>query len=108
MNSIHFLARVVVTAVLVVCTTGRATFAQEAASRCTPGSITTSELRALDLESLLNVKVITASKFSESQSDAPGVISVVSEDELRRFGRHDAEGSARARARPCREHGLLL
>jgi outer membrane receptor for ferrienterochelin and colicins len=86
MSSIHSLARVLLTTVLVVCTTGRATFAQETASRCAPRSITTTDLRALDLESLLNVKVITASKFSESQSDAPGVISVVSEDELRRFG----------------------
>jgi outer membrane receptor protein involved in Fe transport len=41
---------------------------------------------SMDLESLLNVKVTTASKFSESLSDAPGVISVVTKDELRRFG----------------------
>ena len=40
----------------------------------------------LDLRSLLNTKVITASKFSEKLSDAPGVMSVVTRDELRRFG----------------------
>lgn len=40
----------------------------------------------IDLESLLNTKVITASKFSEKLSDAPGVMSVVTRDELRRFG----------------------
>ena len=45
-----------------------------------------SDLGALDLESLLHTKVITASKFSENLADAPGVISVISQDELRRFG----------------------
>jgi outer membrane receptor for ferrienterochelin and colicin len=41
---------------------------------------------SLDLNSLLNMKVVTASKFSEKLSDAPGMISVVTKDELRRFG----------------------
>jgi outer membrane receptor for ferrienterochelin and colicins len=41
---------------------------------------------ALDLDSLLNMKVFTASKFSENLVDAPGVITVVTRDELRRFG----------------------
>jgi len=41
---------------------------------------------AQDLESLLNTKVTTASKFSEKLSDAPGVMSVVTKDELKRFG----------------------
>ncbi|MGA2114315.1 MAG: TonB-dependent receptor [Bryobacteraceae bacterium] len=40
----------------------------------------------MDLGSLLNLKVTTASKFSENLSDAPGVMSVVTKDELRRFG----------------------
>ena len=44
------------------------------------------DLGSLDLESLLSTKVITASKFSENLADAPGVISVISQDELRRFG----------------------
>src|SRR5689334_25179804 len=44
------------------------------------------DLGALDLESLLSTKVITASKFSENLADAPGMISVISQDELRRFG----------------------
>jgi outer membrane receptor for ferrienterochelin and colicins len=46
----------------------------------------TSDLSNLDLQSLMNTKVITASKFSEKLSDAPGVMSVVTRDELRRFG----------------------
>jgi len=76
-------ALVVVIAVMVVCATSGSATAQ---TRCAPQPVTPVDLRALDLESLLNVKVITASKFSESQSDAPGIISVVSQDELRRFG----------------------
>jgi outer membrane receptor protein involved in Fe transport len=41
---------------------------------------------AMDLDSLFNTKVTTASRFSEKLSDAAGVVSVVTEDELRRFG----------------------
>jgi outer membrane receptor for ferrienterochelin and colicins len=37
-------------------------------------------------ESPLEIKVVTASKFAESISDAPGVMSVISRDELQRFG----------------------
>jgi len=44
------------------------------------------DLSSMDLESLLKVKVVTASKFSQDLADAPGVISVVTRDELRRFG----------------------
>lgn len=37
-------------------------------------------------ESPLEIKVVTASKFAESISDAPGVMSVISRDELQRWG----------------------
>ena len=50
------------------------------------GSGQPKDIYAVDLESLLNMKVITVSKFSEKLSDAPGVITVVTRDELRRFG----------------------
>ena len=40
----------------------------------------------LALESLFTMEVTTASKFPEKLSGAPGVISVVTQDELRRFG----------------------
>jgi outer membrane receptor protein involved in Fe transport len=40
----------------------------------------------VDLDSLANMKVTTASKFSEQLSDAPSDITVVSQDELQRFG----------------------
>jgi len=51
-----------------------------------PGPAKPDDLSSLDLKSLLDMKVITASKFSERLSDAPGVISVVTQDELFRFG----------------------
>lgn len=41
---------------------------------------------AMDLDSLFNTKVTTASKFSEKLSEAAGVVSVVTQDELQRFG----------------------
>lgn len=44
------------------------------------------ELADMDLEALLNMDVTTASKSAEKQSDAPGVLSVLSKDEIERFG----------------------
>ena len=44
------------------------------------------ESEDLSLTDLLNVKVTIASKTAESISDAPGVISVITPDELKRFG----------------------
>ena len=41
---------------------------------------------SMDLDALLNTKVTTASKFAEKLSEAPSDMSVVSKDELRRFG----------------------
>jgi outer membrane receptor for ferrienterochelin and colicin len=41
---------------------------------------------AMDLDSLFDTTVTTASKFSEKLSDAAGVVSVVTQDELQRFG----------------------
>ena len=43
-------------------------------------------LDAMSLEELLNMEVTTASKSSEKLSDAPGIVSVVTRDELDRFG----------------------
>jgi outer membrane receptor for ferrienterochelin and colicin len=45
----------------------------------------TKDISSMDLEALLNVKVTTASKFSEDISDAPGVMHVITRDELLRF-----------------------
>lgn len=44
------------------------------------------KLSELSLEDLLNMDVTTASKSEEKQSDAPGILSVLSKDELNRFG----------------------
>lgn len=44
------------------------------------------QLLSMSLDDLLNVEVITASKTSEKLSDAPGVLAVVTRDELQRFG----------------------
>lgn len=44
------------------------------------------DLASLDLESLMNLDVTTASKFAEKLSEASGVMSVVTKDELQRFG----------------------
>jgi outer membrane receptor protein involved in Fe transport len=41
---------------------------------------------SMDLDALFNTKVTTASKFAEALSGAPSVMSVVSRDELSRFG----------------------
>lgn len=77
---------VLLVATLAMCLTTGAAMADEAVSRCASPKTAPRDLLSIDLESLLNIKVITASKFSENLSDAPGVISVVSQDELRRFG----------------------
>ncbi len=41
---------------------------------------------SMDMQSLLDMKVTTASKFPEKLSAAPGAISVVTREDLRRFG----------------------
>lgn len=51
-----------------------------------PAQVKGKDVYSLELESLLNVKVTTASKAAEKLSSAPGVMSVVTQDELRRFG----------------------
>lgn len=44
------------------------------------------DLMDLSLEELLNTSITTASKSAERQSGAPGVVSVVTRDDLERFG----------------------
>jgi outer membrane receptor for ferrienterochelin and colicins len=46
----------------------------------------TINLLDLSLRDLLNIKITTASKFEERLSDAPGMVSVISKDDLNRFG----------------------
>ncbi|MCV6638007.1 TonB-dependent receptor [Candidatus Albibeggiatoa sp. nov. NOAA] len=47
---------------------------------------TTQELLQLSLEDLLNLQVITASKKQDNIHDAPGIISVITAQEIERFG----------------------
>ena len=61
-------------------------FADDASQDSTKSGNQAKDLASLDLETLLNMKVTTASKFSEKLSNAAGVISVVTKDELQRFG----------------------
>jgi outer membrane receptor protein involved in Fe transport len=44
------------------------------------------ELASMDLEKLMDIEVTTASRFSDKLSEAPSIMSVVTSDELRRFG----------------------
>lgn len=44
------------------------------------------DLASMDLEQLMDIKVTTASLFADRLSEAPGIMSVVTSDELRRFG----------------------
>jgi outer membrane receptor for ferrienterochelin and colicins len=46
----------------------------------------TANVFELSIEELLNADVTTASKSAEKQADAPGIISVLTKDELERFG----------------------
>ena len=44
------------------------------------------QIQEWSLEQLLNIDITTVSKSSEKEADAPGVISVLTQDEIRRFG----------------------
>ena len=45
-----------------------------------------SDLMSMDIDSLTNIDVTTASRFADKLSGAPSIMSVVTSDELRRFG----------------------
>jgi len=62
-----------------------AVFAQNAPPPADPGA-PAQDLTSLDIESLLNVDVTTASRFADKLLNAPSIMSVVTSDELRRFG----------------------
>jgi outer membrane receptor for ferrienterochelin and colicins len=59
---------------------------EDTPQKSAPTDAPAKDLYSLDLQSLVNMKVTTASKFSQRLSDAPGVMSVVTRDELNRFG----------------------
>jgi outer membrane receptor protein involved in Fe transport len=47
---------------------------------------TTADLASMDLEKLMDIKVTTASLFSDRLAEAPSIMSVVTRDEINRFG----------------------
>jgi outer membrane receptor for ferrienterochelin and colicin len=47
------------------------------------------ELERMDLAELMNVEVYTVSRSLESLADAPGIVSIVSREDIRRFGGND-------------------
>lgn len=49
-------------------------------------SLKIQELYDLSIEELLNVEVITASRYEQSITDAPGIISVLTAEEIEKFG----------------------
>lgn len=51
-----------------------------------PSHATVEELAALSLEDLMNVEVTSASKYTQTASEAPSAVTVVSRDDIRRFG----------------------
>ena len=59
--------------------------AQQSASPQASGTAS-ADLASMDLAQLMDLKVTTASLFSDKLSQAPGIMSVVTSDELRRFG----------------------
>ena len=66
-----------------------AAVAQQAAQPPAPPQATDSsvtDLMSLDINSLTNVSVTTASRFADRLADAPGIMSVVTSQELRMFG----------------------
>ena len=62
------------------------TFAGAQQSPPADSDTATSDLAGMGLEQLMDLKVTTASLFSDKLSEAPGIMSVVTSDELSRFG----------------------
>ncbi|RSZ57300.1 TonB-dependent receptor [Massilia atriviolacea] len=56
------------------------------AQLATAGPAHPQDLNALPLEQLLNLDIITASKFPQKISEAPSSVSVITADDIRRFG----------------------
>ena len=71
----------VVTRVVALCAVAMLSHAQSP-----PAKAASPTDAVVDIESLLNKKVVTASKFRQDLADAPGIIRVVTRDEIERFG----------------------
>jgi outer membrane receptor for ferrienterochelin and colicins len=76
-------ARWIAMALLLAC--APTVLAQQAASRA-ESDAAGGDVTSMDIEALMNVDVTTASRFADKLADAPSIMSVVTSDELRRFG----------------------
>ena len=54
-----------------------------------PAHATVEDLAALSLEDLLNVEVTSASKYAQTAREAPSAVTVVTREDIRRFGWRD-------------------
>lgn len=55
-------------------------------TQSTDANVTGGDVTSMDIEALMNLDVTTASRFPDKLSEAPSIMSVVTSDELRRFG----------------------
>lgn len=53
---------------------------------CVPSTGTAQDLTTLSLDQLLNMNVITASKFEQKASDAPSSVSIITSQDIKTFG----------------------
>ncbi len=52
----------------------------------TPGLSKAQDLTSLSIEQLMNMEVYTASKFQQKTSEAPSTVSIITADDIRRYG----------------------
>lgn len=72
---------------LFICIFSITTLAQEKSL----DDLSAADLVSLDLEDLLNIEVTTASKKAEKTTDAPGIISTITAEEIKYFGANSLE-----------------
>jgi len=60
--------------------------ASQTAAPASSSTVQSTDLASMDIERLMDIKVTTASLFSDKLGQAPSIMSVVTSDELRRFG----------------------
>ena len=60
--------------------------AENSAAKSDPATETTVDLMEMSLESLMNVSVYSASKYEQKATEAPSSVSVVSAEEIRKYG----------------------
>ncbi|MFP5390442.1 MAG: TonB-dependent receptor plug domain-containing protein [Gammaproteobacteria bacterium] len=69
-----------------LCATAMAACASAAAVAGIPAGAPADDLTALEIEQLLNLEVVTASRIAQKLSDVPASVSVITAEEIRHFG----------------------